>query len=140
MTTCKPSPSQRPGARPRPAERGAARLHRHDRPVTKTLWPGQAGTLKLRRQHGEALVCVRYRRSPDGRTRYTTVELIVDEAPLQAKLRNAAIYPIRVRWGEHRLRALVKEAGARWSPEDKLWHLSGKAIKALHLADRVRRK
>lgn len=50
--------------------------------VTKTLWPGQPGTLKLRQRHGPALLCVRYRHDADNQRRYTTVEIIVDEAPL----------------------------------------------------------
>jgi hypothetical protein len=47
--------------------------------VSKTLLPRQPGTLRLLREHGDALVCVRYRHDTSGLYRYTTVELIVDQ-------------------------------------------------------------
>ncbi|HKX41878.1 MAG TPA: hypothetical protein VJO99_12025, partial [Burkholderiaceae bacterium] len=50
--------------------------------VVKRLSPTQAGALKLARRYGDALVCVRYRHDAAGRHRYTTVELIIDEAPI----------------------------------------------------------
>ncbi len=53
--------------------------------VTKTLEPDQPGAVRLTRQYGDALLCVRYRRDPRGLTRYTTVELIVDRAPVATK-------------------------------------------------------
>lgn len=59
--------------------------------VVKTLWPPQAGTIKLSRRYGPALLCVRYRHDEAGLRRYTTVELIVDEAPVKGnRLRDGA--------------------------------------------------
>jgi hypothetical protein len=46
-----------------------------------TVRPGQRGTKKLVRRFGERLICVRYRYDASQRKRFTTVELIVDEAP-----------------------------------------------------------
>lgn len=43
------------------------------------LKPGQKGTKKLVAQHGEALVCVRYRYDEASRTRIKTVELVVEK-------------------------------------------------------------
>lgn len=43
--------------------------------------PGQHGTKRHVEQYGDRLVCVRYRYDEAGRRRFTTVEIIVDEAP-----------------------------------------------------------
>jgi hypothetical protein len=45
-----------------------------------TLRPGQKGTKKLVSRFGDRLICVRYRYDATRRKRFTTVELIVDEA------------------------------------------------------------
>jgi hypothetical protein len=45
------------------------------------LKPGQNGTKKLLARFGERLVCVRYRYDEARRQRFTTVELIVAQAP-----------------------------------------------------------
>lgn len=58
------------------------RRHSRGTHVVKTLWPPQAGTIKLSRRYGPALLCVRYRHDETGLRRYTTIELIVDEAPV----------------------------------------------------------
>jgi len=42
------------------------------------LKPGQRGTKKLVAEHGDSLVCVRYRHDEDSGTRIKTVELIVE--------------------------------------------------------------
>ncbi|MDY6921765.1 MAG: hypothetical protein SV765_16320 [Pseudomonadota bacterium] len=51
--------------------------------VTKTLRPGDSGTKRLKQRYGDRLVCVRYRKDAGRQRRYTTVELIVDEAPVR---------------------------------------------------------
>lgn len=51
--------------------------------VIKTLRPGDSGTKKLTRRYGERLVCVRYRKDQNSNRRYTTIELIVDEGPIE---------------------------------------------------------
>lgn len=55
--------------------------------VTKTLWPQQPGTLKLLQRYGPALLCVRYRHDASHQRRYTTVEIVVDEAALPPRAR-----------------------------------------------------
>lgn len=50
--------------------------------VVKKLPPGAPGTKRYTAQYGERLVCVRYRHDKSARRRVTTIELIVDEAPL----------------------------------------------------------
>ena len=52
--------------------------------VTKTLGPDQPGAVRLTQKYGDALLCVRYRQDALGLVRYTTVELIVDEAQISA--------------------------------------------------------
>jgi hypothetical protein len=46
-----------------------------------TLRPGQPGTKALVKQHGDRLLCVRYRYDRIRRKRYKTAEIIVDEVP-----------------------------------------------------------
>jgi len=53
--------------------------------VTKKLSPAQPDAIKLARRYGEQLVCVRHRIDPAGTTRVTTIELVVEQAPLNVK-------------------------------------------------------
>ena len=48
--------------------------------VTKSLEPGQPGAVRLTQKYDDELLCVGYRQDGLGLVRYTTVELIVDEA------------------------------------------------------------
>jgi len=50
--------------------------------VRLKLKPGQRGTKNLVNQYGDRLICVRYRYDEKTGKRYTTVELIVAEAPV----------------------------------------------------------
>jgi hypothetical protein len=47
----------------------------------RTLVPGQQRTKNLLRQYGSQLVSVRYSYDTECRLRFTTVELIVEQAP-----------------------------------------------------------
>ena len=47
--------------------------------VSVTLKPGLNGTIKYRQQHGDQLLCVRYRYDKSNNKRQTNVEHIVDE-------------------------------------------------------------
>jgi hypothetical protein len=60
--------------------------------ITKTLWPPQHGTKRLKRHYGAQLVCVRYRHDRRMRHRYTTVELLIDHGPMKS-VRRVAISP-----------------------------------------------
>lgn len=105
--------------------------------VTRSLRPGAPGTLKILRVYGDALVCVRQRVSADGATRMTTVELLVEVAPAQPKIKDRDIVGIRVDASEYPLRLQVRNAGGRWDARSRLWHLSYKAARGLGLTDRV---
>lgn len=104
--------------------------------VVKKLGPQQGGALGWARRYGAALICVRYRLAEDGMRRYTTVELLVDEAPTAAA-RSHAIVGVRIAFDEAELRDRVKSAGGRWDGARKLWRLPLAQAKALQLADRV---
>jgi len=49
--------------------------------ATIKLRPGQKGTKKLLTEHGDALLCVRYRYDEQSGTRSKTVELIIERKP-----------------------------------------------------------
>jgi len=64
--------------------------------VTRSLRPGQPGTLKLMRLYGRGLLCVRYREDARGQTRYTTVEIVVDQSPVARRLTDQSILWVRI--------------------------------------------
>lgn len=103
--------------------------------VLKKLSPDSPGALKLARQYGAALVCVRHSTDARGDTRYTTVELLVDQAPVRARVDRTV--GIRVGVNERTLQAMVRAAGARWDPQARLWRLPRRVVGILKLADRI---
>lgn len=105
--------------------------------IVKRLLPSQRGALKLARRYGDALVCVRYRHNANGTYRYTTVELVVEEAPVLSRKTENAIVGVRIAQAEVELQRRVREKGARWDPVAKLWRMPGKLMRALGLLDRV---
>lgn len=115
--------------------------------VLQTLRPGQPGTKKLAARFGDRLLSVRYRADPDRGIRYTTVELIVDELPLDTitrrpKARPAAADPnpmvgVRIFFREPEVRERAKAAGAIWRSRQKLWEMPWRTAQSLGLADRV---
>lgn len=102
-------------------------------PVTKTLRPLQPGTLKFVQRYGSALVCVRYREDRAAGLRYTTVELVVDQAPLRHRRRDHDLVDVRIPWRETTLRARAKALGAVMDPSTGLWTLSRRAARLLNL-------
>jgi hypothetical protein len=108
--------------------------------VVKTLRPAEPGTLKLQRRYGDALLCVRYREDASGTTRYTTVELVVDTAPVQRRLTDRTIVGVRIAWGEATLSARAKALGAKWDSSAKLWRMTFKVARHLELTDRIQPK
>src|SRR6185369_2650549 len=83
-----------------PKDRGKAERIEQTR-VVKKLSVTQPGALKLAQRYGEALVCVRYRHDAERRYRYTTIELVVERAPI--KRRNPAldaIVVVRIPFGD----------------------------------------
>ena len=106
--------------------------------VVETLWPPAAGTARWRREHGIQLVCVRYRYSPDRSHRYTTIELLVDHAPVREKLSGkAAVYELRPAAVERALERKLQASGAHWDSAAEVWRLSAAIAKRLKLGARV---
>ena len=114
--------------------------------VIKTLNAGSPGTKRYQKQHGANLVCVRYRQDPAGKRRLTTIEIIVDEAPLQpsrrktgktAATRNSQRVLLRIGYEEEELRERIKQAGGWWLPKERLWRLPFQTVEALNLHSRV---
>ncbi|MDH4260079.1 MAG: hypothetical protein OEZ09_09450 [Betaproteobacteria bacterium] len=109
-----------------------------------TLRPGDRGTRKLAERYGKRLVCVRYRYDPAAGRRYTTVELVVAEAPWTPVARRPRanrpaeemVY-VRVGFGEEVLRAKMKALGAIWRPQHKVWELPWGVVRGLGIEDRV---
>lgn len=106
-----------------PAHRG-----RRGGPVLKTIWPEQAGAIKLARRFGETLVCVRYRQAADGRNRRTTVELVVEETPIRARW-VAVSLPHEIDTAE--LRARAQAHGAEWDSRRRVWVMPARVAKQL---------
>jgi hypothetical protein len=106
--------------------------------VLKKLSPNQSGAIKLARLYGDSLVCVRHRTDPQGKTRITTVELIVERTPIQA--RTDKIVGVKINYGEQQLQSVAKAAGATWDKESKLWRMPKRVATALNLDQRIREK
>ena len=104
--------------------------------VSKRLAPGQNGTKRLQAEYGEALVCVRYRQ--DGRKRYTTVELVIEEQALPPRaVRLEDFIVVAIGYPERELRAQAKKSGARWDAEQRLWIMTRDLAKRLGIEDRI---
>ena len=113
-----------------PPERGRTR-------VVKKLSGNQAGAIKLARRYGAALVCVRYRQDTLGLRRYTTVELVVDEAFVTSKKADATLVDVRIGWDEATLREKIKQLGGSWDPRQRVWRMRYRAAKQLDLVRRI---
>ncbi len=104
------------------------------------LKPGQNGTKKLLAQHGDALVCVRYRYDEASCTRIKTIELVVEKIAWQPPARKFADddhVPIRIGFAEKRLIEAAKAAKGRWNPDEKLWFIRYGNIKGTALAKHI---
>lgn len=114
--------------------------------VRQTLKPGDAGTRKIAARFGDKLVCVRYRVDAAHGVRYTTVELIVDQALLTRRRskppsswvpdRNPMV-GVRIFYREDTLREKAKDEGAIWRPRQKLWEMPLQTARRLGLGNRI---
>lgn len=106
--------------------------------VTRKLSPAQPGAIKLARRYGQQLVCVRHRLDPTGNTRFTTVELVVEQAPIGVK--PDQMVGVQIGYREGHLQSLVRAAGATWDREAKLWRMPLKIARLLQLRERIVQK
>ena len=103
--------------------------------VTKKLAVTDRGAIKLAKQFGPALVCVRHRTDPEARFRYTTVELLVERNEMQP--RQSKIVSIRIHPREYGLRTVVRAAGAVWDSKAGLWRIPKRVATVLRLTGRI---
>lgn len=103
--------------------------------VIKRMKPGQPGTRALLRRYGPALVCVRYRESETGQTRFTTVELVIDQRPA----RHQPLVRVNIRYDDSTTRRQAMALGAEWDEAQKTWRMPRRAAIQLGLI-RNRRK
>jgi hypothetical protein len=107
----------------------------HSWPVTKTMQTDANGAVKLSRKFGEALICVRYRVSPDGAQRMTTVEIEVDRTIVQKKAN--PLVSVKIYASETKLISMAKAKGARFNGKTRLWRLHQNDAHALGLTRRI---
>lgn len=105
--------------------------------VGKSLHPGRAGTVKLLRRFGAAVLLVRYRYDWTGLYRYTTVELLVGAEPVTRGHGPRSLYAVRLDPNEASLKAAARKLGGQWDQQLLRWTLPGHAIQALELSHRV---
>jgi hypothetical protein len=105
--------------------------------IVKRLSATQAGAIKLAQRYGEALVCVRYRHDAEGRLRYTTVELVVDLAPIAARADPDELVMVRLDFNDAQTRQQALANGARWDAQRHLWCMTRRTAKRLRLVRRI---
>ena len=105
--------------------------------IVKRLSASQPGAIKLARRYGETLVCVRYRHDVQSGLRYTTVELVVDEAPIAPRLDLDERVMVRIGFSETQLQQRARADGARWDAKRCLWQMTRRTAKKLRLAGRI---
>jgi hypothetical protein len=104
---------------------------------------GAPGTKRLLREHGDRLVCVRYRYDDEVGERLKTVELIVerlrlDRSPRRIRRQDGEdVVEIRVNRGEDLLRRAILLVGAKYDPETTRWRLSRATAASLGLTERI---
>jgi hypothetical protein len=103
--------------------------------VTKKLPTTSRGAIKLARQFGDALVCVRHRVDAEARFRYTTVELLVEKVEMLP--RQSRMVRIRIHRDEYALRTVVRAAGAVCDTRTGLWQLPKRVATILRLSHRI---
>jgi len=99
------------------------------------LKPGQKGTKQLLEKYGKALLCVRYRYDEAHCVRLKTVEITIEEKPLQPpfRFRDTDIVPVSVLFTEEVFRDKLKTSGGRWDPLTKSWLVPFGAVRGTEL-------
>jgi hypothetical protein len=104
--------------------------------ATIKLRPGQKGTKKLHAEYGDALLCVRYRYDVQSRTRYKTVELIIEKkswTPPSHRFKDDTHVPVRIGYGDKALREKARAAQGKWDPKTRAWYIQFGKIKDTEL-------
>jgi hypothetical protein len=95
------------------------------------LKPGQKGTKGLVERFGDSLLCVRYRYDEIRKVRLKTVEIVVEEKAWEpsSRFKDEDIVAVIVSFTENDLRDILKAAGGRWDPIEKLWRVTYGSIR-----------
>lgn len=104
------------------------------------LKPGQKGTKKLLAEHGDALVCVRYRYDEKSGMRFKTIELVVESKPWKAPVpsfTDTDLVPVNIGFSDAASREIAKAAKGRWDPDQKLWMIRFGRIKGTELEKHI---
>ncbi len=105
----------------------------HKTRIAKRLAPDQAGAKKLTRRYGSALVCVRYRHDHERGLRYTTVELLVEQAQLPATRAKNTLAYVHIRHIDRAIKTQALAAGAKWDVLRQAWRMTLDAAQRLNL-------
>ncbi len=106
-------------------------LHAAGYEIYAHLKPGQKGTMRLVEKYGDSLLCVRYRYDEIRGVRLKTVEIVVEDRQGMGSVRywDGEIVAVTVPYTAKSLREVLKAAGGRWSPEERLWRVRYGAIR-----------
>ena len=107
--------------------------------VVRTIRAGEAGSQRFLRKYGENLIAVRYRKSSQHNTLFTTIELIVDSREAETRSSNnpQRWVAIQIGYDEFELRNLIKSHAGRWSAKEKVWLLEYAEAVLLNLTSRI---
>ncbi len=103
--------------------------------VAKKIKPSQRGAIKIARNYGSELLCVRYRENPDGTERLTTVELVVERVMIQK--RDDPIVSFKIKPEEVDLRRLAQSKGATYDGKNHMWNLVRSGVLRMGLRSRI---
>jgi hypothetical protein len=102
------------------------------------MQPDQAGALKLARRFGDALVCVRYRHDEGRMHRYTTIELVVDDAPIQRSKREQELVAVFIDFKDVEAQTAARAQAAKWDSKACVWRMPRHIARRLNLLDKIR--
>lgn len=108
--------------------------------VKKILRPGKPGTKKYVREYGVDLACIRHRYCKSQGKKQITAELIIEEKDWlkdNERIPPNKLLGIRVSLDEKYVRSMIKDVGAKWDPQKKLWFLAYQDIQSLGLTERI---
>ncbi len=87
-------------------------------------------------EHGDALLCVRYRYDRQSRTRLKTVELIIEKKtwrPAANRFEDNSLVPVHIEYDNKILREKAKAAKGKWDPRARAWFIQYGKIKGTEL-------
>jgi hypothetical protein len=107
--------------------------------TTKTIYPGNPGSIKETNLYGDKLVCIRYKYDVEKQTNIKTIEIVTEINKVKKSHRipyNKVVF-VKIGYNEKHLRRIVKSAGGVWKPGKKLWQMRYGDVKNLGLTERI---